>query len=98
RRRGLVEPDSLLETKDPDCFKQTQRAKRVGVCGIFRRLERDPNMALGGEIVNFDGLHFLNDANEICRIGHVAVVQKELYARPMRILIKMIDACSVERR
>ena len=53
-------------------------------------------MALGGEIVDLGGLHFLNDANEISRIGHIAVVQKEFYARPMGVLIKMIDALGVE--
>ena len=96
RGRGLIESDFVLEAKDPDCFEQAQRAKRIRICGVFRRLERDPNVALGGEIVDLGWLHFLNDANEIGRIGHIAIVQKELYARSMRVLIKVIDAFGVE--
>ena len=55
-------------------------------------------MALRGQIVDFGGLHFLNDANEVRGIGHIAVVQKELYARAVRILIKVIHTRAVERR
>jgi hypothetical protein len=98
RGRRLVKSNLVFEAKDPDRFKQTQRAKRIGICRIFRRFERDTHMALRGQIVDFGRLHFLNDANEVRGIGHVAVVQKELYARAVRILIKMINACAVERR
>ncbi len=92
RRRGLIEPDLVLEAQDADGFKQAQRAERVGIGGVFRRLERDPDVALGGEIVDFGRLHFLNDADEIGRIGHIAVVQEKPHAGAVRVQIQMIDA------
>jgi hypothetical protein len=55
-------------------------------------------MALGGEIVNLGGLGFLNDPNEICRIGHVAIVQHEPNILFVRIMIKMINTLRIERR
>jgi len=57
-----------------DGLKKPQGAKRVGIRGVFRRLERDAHVALRGEIVDFGRLHFLHNADEIGRIGHVAVV------------------------
>jgi hypothetical protein len=45
-------------------------------------------MALGREIVNFVGLRVLHDADEICRIRHVAVVQNEAQPSFVRILIR----------
>ena len=39
RRRGLIKPHFLLQVEDTDGLKKPQRAKRVGVRGVFRRLE-----------------------------------------------------------
>ena len=54
-------------------------------------------MALGGEIVDFVRLGLLDDADQIGRIGHVAVVEEERHAGFMRIMEQMIDPFRVER-
>ena len=55
-------------------------------------------MALGGEIVDLVGLDFLHDVRENAGVGQIAVVQEEVAAGDMRILIKMIDAIRIEQR
>ena len=58
-------------------------------------------MALGGEVVDFVGLHFLDDANERAGVGHVAVVEIHetllLHVAHPLIEIKVLDATGVER-
>jgi hypothetical protein len=56
------------------------------------------HMALGRKIVNLVGLRVLDDADEICRIRHVPVMQNETYTRLMRVLIEMVDTACIERR
>ncbi len=73
--RGLVEARLLLQAEDADRLEQAQRAERVGVRRVFRRLERHGDMALGGQVVDLVGLHLLDDADEVRRVRQVAVVQ-----------------------
>ena len=61
---------------------------RVGIGGVFRRLEATPHMALGGEIVDLVGLRLLHDADQVGRIGHVAVMQDEAQVLLVRILVE----------
>ena len=96
RGRRLIKPDFVFDPKDADGFEQAQRAERVGIRRVFGRFERDPHMALGGEIVDFRRLNFLDNANEIGRIRHVAIMQKEPDAGTVRVLVQMIDARGVE--
>ena len=63
--------------EDADRFQQAQRAERVGVGGVFRRLEAHLHMALGGEIVDLVGLGFLHEADQVGGIGQVAIMQEE---------------------
>jgi hypothetical protein len=53
-------------------------------------------VALRGEIVDFVGLHFLDDADQIRRVGQVAVLQEETDVRLVRIMVQMIDAIGVD--
>ena len=55
-------------------------------------------MALRGEIVNLVGLHLLHDADQVRRIGQVAVIHEETHIRLMRVLIEMIDAVGIDER
>jgi hypothetical protein len=55
-------------------------------------------MALRSQVVDFGWLGFLDDANEIGRIGHVAVMHQKTQLGFMRILIKMLDAPGIDRR
>ena len=55
-------------------------------------------MALRCEIVNLVRLHRLNDADQVRRIRHIAVVDLKIRIRDMRILVDVVDARRVERR
>jgi hypothetical protein len=55
-------------------------------------------VALRGQVVNLVRLHQLNDADQVGRIGEIAVVQEQLDAALVRILVQVIDAIGVERR
>ena len=74
---GLVESDSVFHAQDANGFEQPQRPKGVGIGGVFRRFKRNLHVALCSEVVDLRRLRFLDDANEICRIGHVAIVHQK---------------------
>ena len=97
---GLVEAALLFQTEDADGFEYAQGANAVGVGvgGVFGLFKAYRDAALGGEVVDFVGLHLLDDADEAAGIGEVAVVQDELPIGLMRILIEVIDAVGVEER
>ena len=75
-----------------------KRADRVGVRRVFRRLERDGHVALRRQVVDLVGLHLLDDADEIGRIGQIAIMQLEPHVLLVRILVQMIDAIGIEGR
>src|SRR3546814_4557140 len=54
-------------------------------------------MALGGQIVDLGRLDLLDQPDDVGRVGHVAVMQEELHARLMRILVQVVDAARVDR-
>jgi hypothetical protein len=70
----------------------------IGVRRVFRLLEADRDVRLGGKVVDFVGLYLLNDADQARRIGHVAVMQDEVALGDMRILVQVVDAVRVEQR
>ena len=76
----------VAEPEDADGLEQAQGAKGVGVRGIFGSLEAYPHVALRREIVDFVGCDFLHQADQIGRIGNVAVMEEEA------------DACSCGSR
>ena len=53
-------------------------------------------MRLGRQVVKLIRLGFLNDADQISRVGQVSVMQDEVSVINMRILIEMVDAARVE--
>ena len=55
------------------------------------------DVALRGEVVDLVGLHLLHDADQVGGVGQVAVVQEQLRAGLVRVLVEMVDAVGVER-
>jgi len=53
---------------------------------------------LRGEIVDLVRSRLLHDADQVGRVGHVAVVQMKGNAGLVRIVHEMVDARGVERR
>ena len=54
-------------------------------------------MALGSEVVYFVGLHFLHDANQVRRIGHIAVMEKERDALLVGVPVQVVDPLRIEK-
>jgi len=54
------------------------------------------HMALGNQVVDLRRLSFLDDANEIRRIGHVGIVHQKPQLRFVRILIEVLDPARIE--
>jgi hypothetical protein len=52
---------------------------------------------LRGEIVDLVRLGFLHDADDVGRVGHIAVVKIEGHALLMRIMNQVVDALCIER-
>src|SRR5260370_40140341 len=96
--RSLIEANLRRQPEDVDRLEQAKRAERVRIRGIFWGLERDLHMALGGEIVDFGWPHILHNADEIGRIGHIAVMQEKADIAFMQVVVEMIDPLGVERR
>ena len=76
--------------------QQPKRPEPIGIGRVFRRLERDLNVRLRREIVDLVRLRFLNDADDIGRIGHISIVEIERNPFLVRILDQMIDALGIE--
>jgi hypothetical protein len=95
--RGLVEPRCLLELEDTDRLKQAQRPNSIGICGVFRGLEAYRDMALRGEVVDFVRTGFLDDADQVGRIGHVSVMEDEALVGFVGILVNLLYPPRVER-
>ena len=55
-------------------------------------------MALCAEVIDFIGLCFLHDANEVARVAQVAIVQLEVGMLHMWILVDVVHALGVEQR
>ena len=53
-------------------------------------------MRLGRQVVELIRLGFLNDADQVGRVGQVSVMQDEVAVINMRILIEVVDAARVE--
>ena len=85
--RGCASPRGAAACRAPSEFG-----------GVLRLLEGDRDVALRGEVVDLVGLRLLDHARQARGIGHVAVVQEELDALLVRILVQVVDAGGVEHR
>ena len=94
---GLVEAGFLLQAQDADGLQHAQRAQAVDVGGVFGALEADGHMALRAQVVDFVGLGFLDDADQVAGVGQVAVVQLEVGVLDVRVLVDVVDALGVEQ-
>jgi len=55
-------------------------------------------VAHGAQVVDLVWLHLLNDADQVGRIGKIAVMHDETNVFLVRVLIKMIDTIGIEQR
>jgi hypothetical protein len=76
-RRGLIKAHGLFQAENANRLQQPQCPQAIGVGGVFRGLEADLDVALGRQIVNLGGLDFLDQPDQVGRVGQVAVVKEE---------------------
>jgi len=93
---GLIEAGFLLQSEDAYGFEHAQRAHAVHIGGVFGRLEGHGHMALGAQVVDLVGLHFLNDAGQVAGVAEVAVVQLEAGIVDVRILVDVVHTLGVK--
>jgi len=98
RGRGLVESRCLFRAEYSDGLQDPQCPQAVNVPRVLRLLERNLNVALCPQIVDFAWLDLLHNAQQTARIGQVSVVQDKFSVSEMRILIEMVDAVRIEKR
>jgi hypothetical protein len=55
-------------------------------------------MRLRREVVNLVGLRFLQDANDVGRVGHIAIMQMEGNTLLVRIMNQVVEAPGIEGR
>ena len=68
----------------------------VGIGHIFRRIETHHHVAHGRQVVNFIGLHLLDDPRQVHRIGHIAVMEGEIPVLDVGVLIDMVYPLGIE--
>ena len=95
--RRLVETRPFFQTEYADRFQHAQRAQRIGVGRVFRFFERDGDVALCSEVVDFLRLGLLDDTDKAGGIRHVPVVQHQAALRVVRIAVQVIDALRIEK-
>ncbi len=71
-------------------------AERIRVSGVFRCLKTDKHVALGAEVIDLVGLRFLDQPDEICGIGQVAIMKKEADVLLVGVVVEVIDALRIE--
>lgn len=94
RGRGLVETDVLLESTRTDRVKKTESTETIDVARVFGHLERDLDVRLSTEIVDFSGLDLGNDVHKVCAIAQIAIVKLEL----VRPWLSSIGDCELVQR
>src|SRR3546814_19776226 len=95
--RSLVETAALLNAEDTDRLEQPARAYAVGICRIFGRFEAHLDMTLSGKVIDFVGLGFMNDPDQVGAICQVAMMKVEARRDLLRIRINILDTPGFER-
>ena len=94
----LVELGELVAPGEVDRFEKPHSAERVHISRELRRVERDAHVALRGEIVDFVGLYLVDELHEVRAVREVSVVEKELNAVYVRVLVEVVYPLRIERR
>ena len=55
-------------------------------------------MALGREVVDLGWLDLAQQAQQVGRVGHVAVVQEQARRRVVTVAVEVVDSLGVEQR
>ena len=65
---------------------------------VLGDLERDPDVALGAEVVDLVGLQLVDQLRQRHRLGEVAVVHEQAHAPLVGVAVEVVDPLRVEAR
>ena len=94
----LVEFDFLLKPRGADGVEHAEDTHTVAVGCVFGHIKRDLDVTHGTKVVDLGGLDIGNDGNEIGGVAKITVVQEDLDASLVTVLVNVINASGVERR
>lgn len=77
---SLVETDTVLETASADSIQKTESTQGINVTSVFRHIERDLDVGLSTQVVDFSRLNLADDVDKACGVSKITVVQEELDA------------------
>ena len=95
-RRGLVEPDALLQPDFTYRLQKPHRPHGVYLAREVRHVERDAHMALRGEVVHFVGLYRIDEVREPAGVRQIAIMQEQRLIVDFRIRAKMVYPLPIE--
>ena len=94
--RGLVEADAGAEGADR--VENGGDADRVDLAGVDRLLERGPDIALPGEIVDLVDARALDHAPDIAELQELEIDELDVAAMPSSSQAAEIGGCDVAHR
>mmetsp|Transcript_20926 Transcript_20926/g.67317 ORF Transcript_20926/g.67317 Transcript_20926/m.67317 type:complete len:372 (-) Transcript_20926:86-1201(-) len=92
----LVKLARLLHAARDDGVQHAQRADAVRLGGVLGHLEGHLDVRLGGQVVDLVGADLGDERDEVGGVGHVAIVEAKANIPLVGILVKMLNATSVE--
>ncbi len=95
-RGSLVNAGFANEAQESYGLEEAEDPHSVGIGHIFGRVKAHFYVAHGRKVVDLVGLHLLDDAGEVHRVGEVAVVEHKVAVLHVRILVDMVDTFGVE--
>ena len=97
RSRCLIEAGLAFPAEDANRLEQAKGPKSVGVGRVLRGLERHLHVRLRGEVINLVWVRFLHNANDVGRIGHVAIMHMKGNTLLVRIVNQVVYTLGIER-
>ena len=92
----LIETNARVDTAN--CLEHVDGAHTGGLCGIDRLIETHAHMRLRSEVVYLVRADVVDQLRHPRCVGDVAVMQVQVLARDVLVMVDMVDARTVESR
>ena len=98
RSGGLVESDGLFQSGCADGVEHSEDTDSITVGCVFWHIKTDLHVGHGSEIIDFGGLGVGGDGDEIGGIAKITVMQEDLDAGLVAVLVNVLDTAGVKTR
>lgn len=95
-RGGLIQTGFVGKTASADGVEQAEGSNTIHLSSILREIERNLHMTLSAEVVNLVGLNLRHQTAQVRGVRQISVVEEEVDTLAVRILVKVVNATSVE--